>query len=193
MACDHLLSRLTFRQAVGLRQVGIDDHPVAVLHQRMAQEGELGLLACALAMQLCLRIGRRDMRRIAALLAMEAAFAIAALVGLPIRLILGPEALHRRPGLNLRSVHREVLIRQKLAHPLVTEQLRQELARNVGLQQPVAVLLSANSGMEPAICRSAQEASTHFKGAMYGKAMPIEALSSFCTRSPQKHATSEDR
>jgi hypothetical protein len=33
LAREHSLSRLTFRQAVGLRQVGIDDQPVAVLRQ----------------------------------------------------------------------------------------------------------------------------------------------------------------
>ena len=50
---------------------------IAVLHQQMAHVAQLCALAGALAIEARIRIGRRGMRRVRALLAMEVAFGIA--------------------------------------------------------------------------------------------------------------------
>ena len=42
---DHVQRRDPLRVAVGLGQTSVDDKAVAVLHQRVAHEAELGLLA----------------------------------------------------------------------------------------------------------------------------------------------------
>src|SRR5271166_1715857 len=70
--------------AVGLGQTVVDDEAVAVLYQRMPHEAELGFLARPLAVKPRLRIGRRSMRLVGALLTME------------IRLAVPPSARRRR-------------------------------------------------------------------------------------------------
>ena len=52
----------------------------------------------------------------------------------------GLTALHRGPGLDQRAVDREVIARQKPLHLGLRQHRRQELGRDVALQQPVAVL-----------------------------------------------------
>ena len=61
MAHDHLLGRLALGGAGRRRHRRRDDEPVAIFHQRMAHEAELGLLAPSLAVQLRLGIRGRDM------------------------------------------------------------------------------------------------------------------------------------
>jgi hypothetical protein len=56
-------------------ELGLDHQPVAVLGQCIADIGELGLLAFALAIELGLRIGGRSVRVVAARLAVEVALA----------------------------------------------------------------------------------------------------------------------
>ena len=80
------------------------------------------------------------MAGVAALLAVKIALAVAARPRRIARSVLRLEALHRRPRRNLRAVDREVLVRQQPAKLLVIHQLGEELARHVGLEQPVAVL-----------------------------------------------------
>src|SRR3984957_4787924 len=77
--------------AVGLGQTGVGDEAVAVLHQRMSHEAELRFLARPLAVKPRLRIGRRGVRLVRALLTME------------IRLAVPPSAGRRRV---VRSVSR---------------------------------------------------------------------------------------
>ena len=48
---DHVQRRDPLGVAVGLGQTGVDDEAVAVLHQRMAHEAELGFLARPLAIE----------------------------------------------------------------------------------------------------------------------------------------------
>jgi len=50
------------------------------------------------------------------------------------------EALHRSPGIDQRAVDGEVLVRQQRLDLLVLQDCLQELARDIGLKQPVAVL-----------------------------------------------------
>jgi hypothetical protein len=59
-------------------ELGLDHQPMTVLGQRVADVGELGLLAFALAIEPGLRVGGRRLHVVAALLAVEVAFAIAA-------------------------------------------------------------------------------------------------------------------
>ena len=68
---DHVQRRDPLGMAVGLGQTGVDDQAVAVLHQRMPHEAELGLLARPLAIEPRFRIGRRSVRLVGALLAVE--------------------------------------------------------------------------------------------------------------------------
>src|ERR1700730_14274769 len=74
---DHVERSRAFGCAIGLRQPGIDDKPIAVLHHQMPHVTELGLLAGTLAKQSSVGIGCRSMRVILAFLAMEVAFDIA--------------------------------------------------------------------------------------------------------------------
>ena len=57
--------------AVGFGQTGVDHQAVAVLHQGVTHEAELGFLARALAVELGLRVGRRSVRLVRALLPVE--------------------------------------------------------------------------------------------------------------------------
>ena len=96
---------------------GTDDQAVPVLHERMAHEAELGLLAGAFAEQLGIRIGYGGMRVVAALLTAEVLLAVALGVGWRARAVLVPEAFDAGPGLQQRAVHREVLGREQDADP----------------------------------------------------------------------------
>ena len=55
---DHVQRRDPLGMAVGLGQAGVDNEAVAVLHQRMSHEAELGFLARSLAIKPRFRIGR---------------------------------------------------------------------------------------------------------------------------------------
>ena len=70
---NHVQRRDPLGVAVGLGQTRVDDEAVAVLHQRMYHEAELGLLTLPLAIEPRFRIGRRGVRLVGALLAMEIA------------------------------------------------------------------------------------------------------------------------
>src|SRR6516165_6605812 len=75
--------------------------PGTVLGQGIADVGELCLLA--LAIEPGVGIGGRNVGIVAARLAVEVTFAIATTRRRLTRTVLGAEALHRRPGRNLRS------------------------------------------------------------------------------------------
>src|SRR5271166_3894182 len=95
--------------AVGLGQTVVDDEAVAVLYQRMPHEAELGFLARPLAVKPRLRIGRRSMRLVGALLTMEIRLAVppSARRRRFVRSVCRPKALHRRPGFDQRAIDRE--------------------------------------------------------------------------------------
>ena len=139
---DHVQRRDPLGMAVGLGQTGVDDEAVAVLHQRMPHEAELGFLARSLAIEPRLRIGRRGVRLVGALLAMEIRLAVppAAWRRRLARAVLRPEALHRRPGLDQRAVDREMIRAEQPLHPRLRQHRAQELGGDVALQQPLAVL-----------------------------------------------------
>src|SRR5262249_15255785 len=58
---------------------------------------------------------------------------------IPIAIILGPEALHRRPCPQERPIDRKVIAAQQLLDPRQREQSRQKLLRDLSVEQPVAV------------------------------------------------------
>jgi hypothetical protein len=93
---------------IGGRQAGVDDQAGPVLHQGVPEIGELGLHARAFAIS---RIGRRGVRLVRALLALEVDIAISARAGrrLVAGAVLGPKTLHRSPSLNQCAVDGKVV------------------------------------------------------------------------------------
>ena len=80
------------------------------------------------------------MRLVAALLAAKLAFAVAAGIRRLIRAIFAPKALHRGPGLDQGSIHREMIVREQLLDPGLVEHRDHELHRHIAFEQPFAVL-----------------------------------------------------
>src|SRR5215475_10109283 len=80
------------------------------------------------------------MRGVAGLLAMEIALAIAARARRITRAVLRLEALHRRPGCNLRPVDREMFVRQQPTQLRMLHERGQKLPCHVCFKQPIAVL-----------------------------------------------------
>ena len=126
--------------AGGAGQLGIDDEAVAVLHQHVADEAELRLHAGALAVEPRVGVGGRGVGLVRPPLAAEVAVAVPPAGRRLAGAVLRPEALHAGPGLDQRAVDAEVLARQQPPHLRPVEQRRQELGRDVALEQPVAVL-----------------------------------------------------
>jgi hypothetical protein len=92
MAHHHRHRRLAFDGSGGRPKFGLHHQPVAVLGQRVADVGKLGLLAFALAIEPGVGVGGRGVRVIAACLAVEVALAVAAARRRFIRAVLGAEA-----------------------------------------------------------------------------------------------------
>src|SRR5262245_45656829 len=97
IAHNHRLGRFAFDGSGRRAEFGLDHQTMTVLGQRVADVAELGLLAFALAIEPFLRVAGRSVRMVAACLAMEVTFAVAAARGRLVRAILGAEALHRCP------------------------------------------------------------------------------------------------
>src|SRR6185312_12257263 len=74
------------------------------------------------------------------LLLAEVALTISPWRGRLARTVFRPEALHRVLVIYQRTIHREVLARQKLLHLRQPQQRRQKLVRHLRLQQAVAVM-----------------------------------------------------
>ena len=89
-ALQHRQGRHALGVAVSLGQLDVDDQPVAVLGQQMAQVAEPGLLLGTLALEPRLGVGARLVRLAAPALALEVAGAVAA----------------RRPGAAVRRAGR---------------------------------------------------------------------------------------
>ena len=105
----------------------------------MPHEVELCRLTLAFPVELCFCICLALMRVVGALFAVEITLTVAPWCWRFVAAILSAEALQARPCLNQRAIDREVIIRQELLHFRVTQYCFQELARNVGIQQAVAV------------------------------------------------------
>ena len=100
-------------------------------------EAELGFLAWSFAIEPSLRIGRRGMRLVGALLAMKVRLAIApdarsrGLAAIP-----WPKALHRRPRFDQRAVDGDVLRAEQAFNPRLRQNRAQELGAPSGRREP---------------------------------------------------------
>ncbi len=122
----------------------------------MAHVAKLRAGAGALAIQQRIRVGRRSMRCVRALLAPKIDLGIA-----PARLVrrrlIGPsfvlraEALHAGPRLDQGAVDREVVARQEPIYRWPRQDRSEELRCDVTIQQPVTVLRKARSVPHPII------------------------------------------
>ena len=124
-ALQHRQGRVSFGVAAGLGQLDINDQPVAVLGQQMAQVAEPRLLLGTLAVEPRLGIGARLVRLTAAALTLEVArtVSVAALARV---LVARTVALVRGPGLQQRAVDREAIggdqaATTSLAHDLLQQ------------------------------------------------------------------------
>lgn len=132
---DHGLGGLTFGVAIGLRHHRVDDETMAVVRQRVAHEAQLAACVLAFSIELRVRVGRRLMRLVAALLALEVAAA-----GVVVFSVLALEALVPGPRLDQRPVDAEVLARQPALLLCGAQHLIEELDDRVVLDQALAVL-----------------------------------------------------
>ena len=109
---DHLERRQPFGMTGDPRQSRVDDEPVAVLHQGVTDEAELGFHTRPFAIEHGIGVAGRDVRLVAPLLTAEVDLGIApaarrrfvAIIAIP-RL----EALQAGPGFDQRAVDREVI------------------------------------------------------------------------------------
>src|SRR5512138_2115863 len=80
------------------------------------------------------------MRLFAALLAVEVNCWIAGVLWWGRRTILALKALVTRPGFDQRPIHTEVLVREQLRAPGLSQHVVEELLGDVAFQQPIAIL-----------------------------------------------------
>jgi hypothetical protein len=132
------------RQALGVaRSAGgyrTDNQAAAVLHQRVARKTQPRLFASPFAKETGVAVSCRGTRVVAAVLAMEVAFAVAPRARRFTRAVLRAKALRARSGLQQGAVEREMFTRQQALDFALRQHCRKELARHLAVQQPVAVL-----------------------------------------------------
>ena len=128
--------------AGGAGELGIDHKAVPVLHQHVPDEAELRLLAGTFAVQPGVGIGGRGVAVVGPPLAVEVTAAVAVTVRRRrlARVVLGPEALHRRPRLDQAAVDAEVLAREQAADLPLIQNLGQKFGGNVAREQAIPVL-----------------------------------------------------
>ena len=126
--------------ARGAGRHGIDDQPIAVLHQRVAHEGEPGFLAAALPGQPCVGVGGRGVGVVRAALAVKIALAVPARAG------GSPEPSFGLKLFGLAQASSSVPSTEKCSLDnspftlLVRQHRGEKLRRNLAVEQPVAVL-----------------------------------------------------
>src|SRR5271169_6289720 len=114
---------------------------MAVLHQAMADEAELGFLARPLAVEPCIGIRRRDMRLVRPLLAMEIGFGIAPATGRRlVRSVPWLKALQRSPRFDQGPSDRDVIGGWRISCPRPINTRWMERSGDIPFEQPVAVL-----------------------------------------------------
>ncbi len=118
--------------------------PVAVLHEGVPHEAELGFPAPPLAIEPCLGIRDAPVRVVTQPLAVKVHLGVAP-AGRRLRrvgrgAVLGPGALHRGRGLDQRAVHAEVVLRQEPFHPRDGQHGTQNGCHHAAVEQAVAVL-----------------------------------------------------
>ena len=133
---------VSFSGAGRLAQLKVHHEAVAVLHQRVTCVRQTGFFAFAFPGHARLGISRALVRLIRAPLTAEVDGRIARIVGWLVRrrLVLGSEALHAGRSLDQRPVNGEVLIAQQVPFRGAADHRVEELAGQLVLQQPFAVL-----------------------------------------------------
>ncbi len=143
------------RDPRGPCQAAIDHQPAAVLHQRRADEAEPARLTGRLLVEPGIRIGGRGVGRVRARLATPAAIGVPAAAGRVARIVLGPvlgpEALHRGPGVDQRAVDREMLPAHLPRHLRVADDPGEERRGGLRIHQPVPVLRESRGVPGPVV------------------------------------------
>ncbi|MGY3146331.1 hypothetical protein ACVWYQ_003330 [Bradyrhizobium sp. USDA 3397] len=107
---DHVQRGQSFGRTIGLRQAGVDQQAVAVLHQPVTDEAQLRLrMASGSVVEAWVSLERFCRGSPPPLCPPPCAG------GSP-RAVLGLDDLHRGPGLDQRAIDREVIARQKFLH-----------------------------------------------------------------------------
>ncbi len=109
---DHMQRRHPLGMPIRLGQAGVDKQAMAVFHQSVPHEAELGLLALAFSVEPGVRVGRRGVRLVGAFLAMEVDLCVPSAasdrrrtrttrLAIP-RALFRLDGFHRRPGFDQR-------------------------------------------------------------------------------------------
>jgi len=123
-----------------------------VLHDGVAHIGEFGLSPGGLAVKTAVEIAGTRMRVVPALLAMEVCAAVFVAAA-----VLGAKALLRSPGLDQRSVHRKMLVRQQRLDLRMVQKLAHELREHLAVLQSVSVLGEGSRSPDRIIGRKPHE------------------------------------
>ena len=134
--------RLASRAAAGAAlggAIGVGNHaghgkPMPVLHDGVAHIGELRLPSGGLAVKTAVGIAGTRMRVVLTLLSMKVRTVFVAAA------VLEAKALLRSPGLDQRSVHRKMLVRQQGFDLRMVQKFAHELRKHLTVLQSVAVL-----------------------------------------------------
>lgn len=120
----------------------VHDQAVAILHQDLADIGELCFFARPLLRQSAVGIGRGLMRGVRAALPMKIHGRIARVLiaGPATGAIASGETLLPGPRLEQRAIDGEVLVRQHPSRPRLRQHRVKELPRNVAREQPLPIL-----------------------------------------------------
>src|SRR4030095_4737513 len=115
VSLDHVERSQSFSMARDLRQPRIDEEAMAVLHQGMTDEAELGLHARSLAVEVGIGISGRGVGLVGPLLAAEVDFLVPCTVSRRWLLTAAPglAALQARPGFHPRSLHPTLIVGAK--------------------------------------------------------------------------------
>ena len=89
---------------VAVRGCRVHHQAITIFHEHMPHVAQLGGLPRYLAKQLGVRVGRRTVRLVAALLSMKVALTVAARCRWLAVAVLRTKALHRSPRLDQRSI-----------------------------------------------------------------------------------------
>ena len=136
---------------------------VAVLDQQMPHVGQLGGGVVGLAEQHRFRISGRGVGLVRPLLALEIDLGVAALEPVAIiavdrrRCVVGFEALVRRPRLQQRPIHREMIRRHVATQLRLDHHRSEEPIGDLMIQQPLPVLRERGRVEGPVIDRQIEE------------------------------------
>ena len=119
----------------------------------MAQEGEAGLVAVALAEQARLGVGRA----LVGVVAPQPAFEVAAAARRAAGIVLGSEALVPGPGHDERAVDAEVLVTGQVLRARLADDRPEEGLGDVAAQQALAVLGEDRDVPDPVVDLGANE------------------------------------